>query len=93
MPQPAVYAAQAADILLDAISRSDGTRTSVVDELFSTQVDEGLLGSFSIDRNGDTTQHAVTILRPRRAGGTASVLGYEGASIDRIITPASRLTG
>jgi hypothetical protein len=27
MPVPAVYAAQAADVLLDAIARSDGTRT------------------------------------------------------------------
>ena len=89
VPVPAVYAAQAADVLLDAIARSDGTRTSVVDELLATRVDRGLLGSFTFDRNGDTTQHAVTILRPRHGGGTGAVLSYEGATIDRVITPAT----
>ena len=61
---------------------------SVVDKLLSTQIDRGLLGSFAFDHNGDTTQHAVTILRPRHAGGTRAVLGSEGASVDRVITPA-----
>ena len=37
--QPAaVYAAQAAEVLLDAIARSDGTRASVIEELFRTRV-------------------------------------------------------
>jgi DNA-binding SARP family transcriptional activator/ABC-type branched-subunit amino acid transport system substrate-binding protein len=87
VPDLAVYAAQGADVLLDSIARSNGTRTSVVDKLLSAQIDRGLLGSFAFDHNGDTTQHAVTILRPRHAGGTRAVLGSEGATVDRVITP------
>jgi branched-chain amino acid transport system substrate-binding protein len=58
-----VYAAQATEVLLDAIARSDGTRASVVRQLFTTHVTKGLLGSFSFDRNGDTTDDAITIQR------------------------------
>jgi branched-chain amino acid transport system substrate-binding protein len=57
----AIEAAQAAEVLLDAIARSDGTRASVVRELFRTHVKGGILGTFSFDRNGDTTAGAVTI--------------------------------
>jgi branched-chain amino acid transport system substrate-binding protein len=58
-----VPTAQAAEVLLDAIARSDGTRTSVTSNLFRTKLSNGLLGSFSFDRNGDTTAGAVTIYR------------------------------
>ena len=47
--------AQAAEVLLDAIARSDGTRAGVVEELFDTRVTGGILGSFSFDRYGDIT--------------------------------------
>jgi DNA-binding SARP family transcriptional activator/ABC-type branched-subunit amino acid transport system substrate-binding protein len=56
-------AAQATDVLLSAIARSDGTRASVTARLFKTRVSNGILGSFSFDRNGDTTAGAVTIYR------------------------------
>jgi hypothetical protein len=46
-------------VLLDAISRSDGSRASVVDELFKTEVENGILGSFRFDRNGDIDPAAV----------------------------------
>ncbi len=59
----AIATAQAAEVLLDAIGRSDGTRASVVRELFKTRVDHGILGTFSFDRNGDTTAGSVTIFR------------------------------
>jgi branched-chain amino acid transport system substrate-binding protein len=55
--------AQGTEVLLDAIARSDGTRASVTRELFKTKVTNGILGSFSFDRNGDTTAGAVTIYR------------------------------
>ena len=61
--QSSADAAQAAEILLDAIARSDGTRASVTAELFKTKVSNGILGSFAIDRNGDTTAAALTIYR------------------------------
>jgi hypothetical protein len=49
-PSSAVYGAQAAEIFLDAIARSDGTRASVTRELFETRVEDGLLGNISFDR-------------------------------------------
>ena len=51
--------AQAAEVLLDAIARSDGTRAVVVEELFNTRVTGGILGSFSFDRYGDITPATV----------------------------------
>jgi branched-chain amino acid transport system substrate-binding protein len=59
----AVHAAQAMDVLLDAIGRSDGTRASVTRNLFSTRISNGVLGSFWITSTGDTTLNAITIFR------------------------------
>jgi branched-chain amino acid transport system substrate-binding protein len=52
----AIYGAQAARIMLDAIERSDGTRASVIEEMFNASVTDGLLGTFEINENGDPTQ-------------------------------------
>ena len=59
-------AAQSAEVLLDAIGRSDGTRASVVEELFATKVENGILGSFSFDRFGDIDPAPVGIYRFER---------------------------
>jgi branched-chain amino acid transport system substrate-binding protein len=56
-------AAQAAEVLLQAIARSDGTRASVVRELFATRVKNGILGTFSFDRNGDIVPRPVGVYR------------------------------
>jgi hypothetical protein len=58
-------AAQAADVLLDAIARSDGTRAVVVEELFNTRVTGGILGSFSFDQYGDITPATVALYSVR----------------------------
>jgi branched-chain amino acid transport system substrate-binding protein len=61
-PDPySVYAAQAAEVLIGAISRSNGTRASVAAQLFKTKVTNGILGSFTINKNGDTSSNPVTI--------------------------------
>jgi branched-chain amino acid transport system substrate-binding protein len=49
----AILGAQAAQVLLDAIEKSDGSRGSVIDNVFKTKVDNGLIGSFSLNSNGD----------------------------------------
>jgi branched-chain amino acid transport system substrate-binding protein len=49
----AILAAQSAQVLLDAISRSDGTRSSVISEVYKTKVTNGLIGSFNFNKNGD----------------------------------------
>jgi branched-chain amino acid transport system substrate-binding protein len=58
------YAAQAADVLLDAIDRA-GTdeRARVAEELFQTDVQDGIVGDFQIDENGDTTLGTVTFFQ------------------------------
>jgi branched-chain amino acid transport system substrate-binding protein len=54
LPPPyAVYQAQAAQIILDAIKRSNGTRASVTSQMFKTKVTNGIMGSFHFDKNGD----------------------------------------
>jgi len=87
----AIYAAQAAEVLLDAIARSDGTRASVLEELFRTTVRGGLLGSFGFDSNGDISESPVTILRVRRPGTSNSVMSVEGATIARVVRPSPQL--
>jgi branched-chain amino acid transport system substrate-binding protein len=59
----ALSSAQAIDVLLDAIARSDGTRASVTRRLFDTRVTNGILGSFWITPTGDTSLNAITIHR------------------------------
>jgi branched-chain amino acid transport system substrate-binding protein len=49
----AIYGAQAAQIVLDAIESSDGTRADVIAKMFATEVTDGLLGSFTFNENGD----------------------------------------
>ena len=55
------YAAQAADALLTAIEKSDGTRADVAAQLLKTKVSDGILGSFQINDNGDTNSNPVTM--------------------------------
>ncbi|MEP6909503.1 MAG: BTAD domain-containing putative transcriptional regulator [Actinomycetota bacterium] len=88
----AVYAAQATEVLLSAIARSDGSRESVLRELFATQMKDGILGSFTFSATGDTTSTPITILRAQRGGGPKVVAGYEGSVIDRVIEPSRHLS-
>ena len=55
------YAAQAAEALLTAIEKSDGTRADVSAQLLKTKVSDGILGSFQINDNGDTNSNPVTM--------------------------------
>jgi branched-chain amino acid transport system substrate-binding protein len=59
----ALSSAQAIDVMLDAIARSDGTRASVTRSLFDKRVSYGILGSFWITPTGDTSLNAITIHR------------------------------
>ena len=49
----AVYAAQDAQILLDAIGTSDGSRIGVVRRMFNTRVRGGIMGTFRFDNKGN----------------------------------------
>ena len=87
----AVYAAEATGALLDAIGRSDGTRDSVLEQLFATRAHRGLLGTFGFDANGDITESPVTILRVTRGGRSSRVGSTEGGVVDRIVRPSPSL--
>jgi ABC-type branched-subunit amino acid transport system substrate-binding protein len=62
-PAFAPFSAQAMDIVLAAIARSDGSRRSVLRELFATHVRDGILGSFGFQPNGDMTSVPIAIYR------------------------------
>jgi branched-chain amino acid transport system substrate-binding protein len=80
-------AGQAAELVLDAIARSDGTRASVLEELRASEVKNGILGSFRFDRNGDMTTASIPILRI--TGTTPPSAGlppqFQGAVVDRVV--------
>ena len=76
-----IAAAQATEVLLTAIAQSNGTRGSVVKQLFHVRVTNGILGSFTFDHNGDTTAGAVTIYRITNGAPT----------IFKVITPPAEL--
>jgi branched-chain amino acid transport system substrate-binding protein len=87
-----VYAAQATEVLLDAIARSDGSRASVLRELFRTHVRNGLLGSFGFDARGDTTESPVTILRAAGKGASAGIRSVTaGGVVEKVVRPSPRL--
>ena len=49
----AVYAAQTAQIMLGAIGNSNGSRLSVVRNVYKTKVAGGIMGTFQFDKVGD----------------------------------------
>jgi DNA-binding SARP family transcriptional activator/ABC-type branched-subunit amino acid transport system substrate-binding protein/streptogramin lyase len=87
----AVYAAEATEVLLDAIARSDDTRRSVVRKLAHTRIQDGLLGTFAIDPNGDPAPAPITVVRLERRTGANTILSYDGARVLRSIAPPPRL--
>ena len=90
-PYSAAYGAQAAEILLDAIARSDGTRESVTRALLQTTIEDGILGEIDFDENGDPVEAPVNIFRVVGRGRPGLVDVVEGAVLDRVITARAAL--
>jgi ABC-type branched-subunit amino acid transport system substrate-binding protein len=80
-------AGQAAELVMDAIARSDGTRASVLHQLFASDVHDGILGSFRFDPNGDITTAAIPILRVTGTSPPGASLppDFQGARLDRVV--------
>jgi branched-chain amino acid transport system substrate-binding protein len=76
------YGAQAMDVILDAIAKSDGTRGSVSSSLFGLKVTDGIIGTFTINNSGDTSLGPMTIYQ-QKAGKLNPV---------KTIVPAANLT-
>ena len=85
-------AGQAAELVLNAIAHSDGTRASVLSKLRASEVKNGILGSFRFDRNGDITTASIPILRITGATppGTPLPSAFQGSVVDTVVKlPAS----
>jgi ABC-type branched-subunit amino acid transport system substrate-binding protein len=85
-------AGQAAELVVRAIARSDGSRASVLRALRASKVKDGLLGTFSFDRNGDSTAALVPIMRITGTTPPGADLPamFRGSVLDRIVeVPAS----
>jgi DNA-binding SARP family transcriptional activator/ABC-type branched-subunit amino acid transport system substrate-binding protein len=89
--QPAsIYAAQATELVLDALARSDGTRHSVAQALQAGSAASGLLGPVRLT-GGHPAQMPVTVVRVDTGEGSDALLSVEGAAVTETITPPRRL--
>ncbi len=81
--------------MLDAIARSDGTRASVLQELRTVEVEDGVLGDFRLDRHGDITPAQIAIFRVSgHAPPDARVFEwFRGSVVDRVMTVPKSLSG
>jgi hypothetical protein len=77
-------AAQATELVLQAIAGSDGTRASVLERLRARRERDGILGTFRFDDKGDMTLGYMTILR-FTAPVESSATALEGAVVDRVV--------
>jgi branched-chain amino acid transport system substrate-binding protein len=65
-PNPyAAYGAEAMEVLLNAIARSGGNRANVAKALYGMTVRNGILGTFTINSQGDTSGSAITIYKQK----------------------------
>ena len=70
-PDPyAVYAAQAAEVVVQAIANSNGTRADITKQIFKTNLKNSILGNIKFNANGDVTSPAVTIYRVKGGKST-----------------------
>jgi branched-chain amino acid transport system substrate-binding protein len=85
-------AAQATEALLEAIERSDGTRASVTRELRRLKIEDGILGTFSFDKNGDMTPAPISVFRVTDKKGEADAPDfYGGSDFDRVVRVPAEL--
>ncbi len=59
------YGAQAMDVVLAAIAKSDGSRAAVTKNLFGLKITDGILGTFTINDQGDTSLTPITIYQQK----------------------------
>jgi DNA-binding SARP family transcriptional activator/ABC-type branched-subunit amino acid transport system substrate-binding protein/streptogramin lyase len=89
-----VYAAAAAEVLLDAIARSDGTRASVTRALGTTQLADSVVGRLALDARGEPIAHPISVVRARDGTGRSDVVqGLDGTVPVGVLTPPQRLVG
>ena len=77
----AIYGAQAAQIVMDAIENSDASRQGVLEQIFKTKVSGGYLGDFSFNENGDPTLASGAVI------GFTIYEGAEQLEVDTVFSP------
>ena len=77
----AIYGAQSAQVMLDAIAASDGTREDIIAKLFESDIQEGLLGTFSFSADGDPVGEG---------GATTAIVIYKATTSSRPRRPSIR---
>ena len=81
LPPPySVYQAQGAQIMLNAIAKSNGTRADVNSKMFATHVTNGIMGTFHFDKNGD--------ILPYKAIAMDRITGKTGVPAGSVILKA-----
>jgi branched-chain amino acid transport system substrate-binding protein len=82
VPDPySVYAAQATEVIVQAIAQSDGTKADVTKQLFKVKLNNSILGTVSFNANGDVTSNPVTIYK----------VSGKAAPTFKVITPPKSL--
>ena len=67
--------------MLDAIGASDGSRSDVISKMFASDVQNGLLGSFKFNANGDPQE---------ASGAVVAITVYKATDklvTDKVISP------
>ncbi|HST16725.1 MAG TPA: branched-chain amino acid ABC transporter substrate-binding protein [Gaiellaceae bacterium] len=73
VPDPySVYAAQAAEVMVQSIAQSNGSRSDVTKQMFKVLLRNSILGTLSFNSNGDVTSNPVTIYQVK--GNSAPTL-------------------
>jgi len=88
----AIYGGQAAQVFLDAIAASDGSRSDVISKLFASDVKNGLLGSFTFNADGDPVASAVASNGGSVAATVAITVYKAGSTFQPVKTIAPKPT-
>jgi branched-chain amino acid transport system substrate-binding protein len=86
----AILAVQAADVVLQAIANSDGSRQSVIEELFKLKVADGYIGGFEFNENGDVTGASGAVLTFTIYKGTDKLTTLKTATPQANLIDAAR---
>ena len=86
----AILAVQGADVVLQAIANSDGTRQSVIEEMFKVKVTDGYIGGFEFNENGDVTGASGAVLTFSVYKGTNKLTTLKTATPEANLIDAAR---
>jgi ABC-type branched-subunit amino acid transport system substrate-binding protein len=85
--QEALYAAQATEVLLDAIARSNGTRASVSQALLDTDLRDSLVGDVRFDADGDVRPRPFAVIRLSPNAETVNGVEPGARNIAAVVSP------